>query len=193
MVAMLFNWKFEGAEIVMDWVAVVGAISAVVLLIVEILRGVSEKKALSKEHDGLSKEHDGLKERIATEQGSLSMEHNDLKERITTGQDALSKEHLSISQGVKEVDAAVRWVSQQLVRQDERSKYLSDDQRDIKQHLNALQGLMRELETAQETNAKLVEQIQELQHRCELLQTENMELRHASQSYDYSHDFEIER
>lgn len=186
MVAMLFNWKFEGAEIVMDWVAVVGAISAVVLLIVEILRGVSEKKALSNEHDG-------LKERIATEQGSLSMEHNDLKERITTGQDALSKEHLSISQGVKEVDAAVRWVSQQLVRQDERSKYLSDDQRDIKQHLNALQGLMRELETAQETNAKLVEQIQELQHRCELLQTENMELRHASQSYDYSHDFEIER
>ena len=41
---MLFNWKWEGLEQVMDWVAVVSAISAVVLLVVEIIRGINEKK-----------------------------------------------------------------------------------------------------------------------------------------------------
>ena len=80
---MLFGWKWEGIEQVMDWVAVVGAVSAVVLLVVEIIRGVNEKKALSKEHDALSKENSGLSKEHDGLAKEISKEHFALKETLS--------------------------------------------------------------------------------------------------------------
>lgn len=41
----LFSWKFEGADIVMEWVAVIGSVCAVFMLIIEMLESSYRKKS----------------------------------------------------------------------------------------------------------------------------------------------------
>ena len=42
----LFDWKFEGADIVMDWVALITALGALVTLIVSVVQTAKEKSSL---------------------------------------------------------------------------------------------------------------------------------------------------
>ena len=39
----LFDWKFEGADIVMEWVALITALGALVTLIVSVVQTAKEK------------------------------------------------------------------------------------------------------------------------------------------------------
>ena len=49
----LFSWKFEGADIVMEWVAVIGSVCAVFMLIIEMLESSYRKKELQRDHQDI--------------------------------------------------------------------------------------------------------------------------------------------
>lgn len=171
---MLFNWKWEGIEQVMDWVAVVSAVSAVVLLLVEIIRGVNEKKALSKEHDvlskensSLSKEHDGLEKAISKEHDSLSKEHSALKETLSREQTRIQEKLSDMSHTVASIDKQLAVAAE---REERYTGNLTLEQRDIKQSIQRLMGLEHQMEVLQTENKALKVENKMLREKLNSLQ-----------------------
>ena len=61
----LFDWKFEGADIVMDWVALITALGILVTLIVSVVQTAKEKSSLRRDHTD-------IKDKIGNEKEKLS-------------------------------------------------------------------------------------------------------------------------
>lgn len=179
--AMLFNWKFEGADIVMDWVAVLGVLSAIVLLIIEIVKTTREKSFLSKEdanlketlsvkHDGLSKEHTGL----STEHTGLSKEHASMHE---TNRQILHK-----------VTAIDKFVAVEAERRSASQNMLSEGQREIRHQVEAISNLYREMERLQIENTTLRTDKQSLQLENQMLRNQIQQLSQQQDSIQAEFD-----
>ncbi len=149
---MLFNWKWEGLEQVMDWVAVVSAISAVVLLVVEIIRGINEKKTLSKEHDALFKEHSNLSKEHSALSEKLSKENAALKETLSQKQTHLQENLSDMSHTVISID---KQLAVAVEREERYNENLTSEQRDIKQSIRHLMNLEHQMEVLQTENKAL--------------------------------------
>lgn len=181
MLLSLFGWKYEGWEQIMDWVVVASVISAVVLLLIEIIKSVRDTKALSKEHEGLSKEH----ERIS----------DDFRQQIAWSRKQVEKDHGEIRRENAHLAQMVSSLVEDSIKKQEREKYLTSTQIDIKESLNVLQGMERQMETLQMESVRLREEKLELNRRLDEakqeigeLKAENRELyaklRSKNQEYD---------
>lgn len=169
----MFNWKWEGLDQVMDWVAVAGAVSAVVLLIIEIIRGINEKRMLSKEHNGLSKEHEGL-----------SKEHEGLSKEFSHGYNDLRSTNIQI---LRDVNAIDKFLAVEAAHKQETDRNLTNNQQDIRVQIDAIQRMVREMESLQNRIVKL-------EQENKLLRTQNQELIHKStkkrsRTYDDEQEF----
>ena len=181
---MLFDWKWEGIEQVMDWVAVVGAVSAVVLLVVEIIRGVNEKKALSKEHDALSKENSGLSKEHDGLAKEISKEHFALKETLSREQTRLQEKLSDMSHTVVSIDKQLAVAAE---REERYTANLTLEQRDIKQSIQQLMALEHQMEVLQSENKTLKAENKMLWEKLQSLQNE----RHVFRENDQG-DYDLE-
>ena len=141
---LLFGWQWKGLEQVMDWVAVCSAVGAVVLLVVEIIRGVKEKQALSKEHECLGKEHNSL----SKEHDGLSKEHNRLE-------NSFNQRFQSVHEQIKEVGQITTVVNDKLTRNEMYHQNLTKEQHDIRKSIEMLTALENQMEFLQTENKEL--------------------------------------
>lgn len=171
----LFNWEWKGLEQVMDWAAIFALVGTMILVIIEIIRGVNEKKFLSKEHEGLKDGHTGL----GKEHDGLKADHKEL-----------SKEHTHIEERIVGVSTAIASVDKQLaVEAAKRESYnalLSNEQRTIKESLQHLESFESEMEKLQyerhrceEENRSLKDRIKEMTSKENALREEVADLRTA--------------
>lgn len=171
--SILFNWEFAGADIVMDWVAVVGVVSTVVLLLIEIIKTTREKKELQRDHGDIQSE-------ITYKQESLSKEHN-----------GLSKEHAQLCETgyriLDKVSAIDKFVAIEAERRTAAQKALSDGQQDIRRQVEAITRLYHELERLQIDNSALQLENQNLKMEISSLKAQIQEL-----SMDYEQEYDTE-
>lgn len=137
----LFDWKFEGADIVMEWVALITALGALVTLIVSVVQTAKEKSSLRRDHTD-------IKEKLSTEHANLSKEHASLSQEHSGIQEA-SRQILS---KVTEID---KFIAVEAERRSASQALLSEGQREIRHHVEAITSLYRELERVQIENAAL--------------------------------------
>lgn len=88
----LFDWKFEGADIVMDWVALITALGILVTLIVSVVQTAKEKSSLRRDHTDIKDKIGNEKEKLSTEHANLSREHA-----------SLSQEHSGIQEASRQI------------------------------------------------------------------------------------------
>lgn len=160
----LFSWKFEGADIVMEWVALITALGALVTLIVSVVQTAKEKSSLRRDHTD-------IKEKLSTEHANLSKEHASLSQEHSGIQEA-SRQILS---KVTEID---KFISVEAERRSASQALLSEGQREIRHHVEAITSLYRELERVQIENAALKVENQRLNqelHERKLKQEQALE------------------
>lgn len=160
----LFDWKFEGADIVMEWVALITALGALVTLIVSVVQTAKEKSSLRRDHTD-------IKEKLSTEHANLSKEHASLSQEHSGIQEA-SRQILS---KVTEID---KFISVEAERRSASQALLSEGQREIRHHVEAITSLYRELERVQIENAALKVENQRLNqelHERKLKQEQALE------------------
>lgn len=160
----LFDWKFEGADIVMDWVALITALGALVTLIVSVVQTAKEKSSLRRDHTD-------IKEKLSTEHTSLNKEHASLSQEHSGIQEA-SRQILS---KVTEID---KFIAVEAERRSASQALLSEGQREIRHHVEAITSLYRELERVQIENAALKVENQRLNqelHERKLKQEQALE------------------
>ena len=167
----LFSWKFEGADIVMEWVAVIGSVCAVFMLIIEMLESSYLKKELQRDHQDIKEKIGNEKEKLSTEHANLSKEHASLSQEHSGIQEA-SRQILS---KVTEID---KFISVEAERRSASQALLSEGQREIRHHVEAITSLYRELERVQIENAALKVENQRLNqelHERKLKQEQALE------------------
>lgn len=167
----LFDWKFEGADIVMEWVAVIGSVCAVFMLIIEMLESSYRKKELQRDHQDIKEKIGNEKEKLSTEHANLSKEHASLSQEHSGIQEA-SRQILS---KVTEID---KFISVEAERRSASQALLSEGQREIRHHVEAITSLYRELERVQIENAALKVENQRLNqelHERKLKQEQALE------------------
>ena len=167
----LFSWKFEGADIVMEWVAVIGSVCAVFMLIIEMLESSYRKKELQRDHQDIKEKIGNEKEKLSTEHAHLSKEHASLSQEHSGIQEA-SRQILS---KVTEID---KFISVEAERRSASQALLSEGQREIRHHVEAITSLYRELERVQIENAALKVENQRLNqelHERKLKQEQALE------------------
>ena len=167
----LFSWKFEGADIVMEWVAVIGSVCAVFMLIIEMLESSYRKKELQRDHQDIKEKIRNEKEKLSTEHANLSKEHASLSQEHSGIQEA-SRQILS---KVTEID---KFISVEAERRSASQALLSEGQREIRHHVEAITSLYRELERVQIENAALKVENQRLNqelHERKLKQEQALE------------------
>ena len=167
----LFSWKFEGADIVMEWVAVIGSVCAVFMLIIEMLESSYRKKELQRDHQDIKEKIGNEKEKLSTEHANLSKEHASLSQEHSGIQEA-SRQILS---KVTEID---KFISVEAERRSASQALLSEGQREIRHHVEAITSLSRELERVQIENAALKVENQRLNqelHERKLKQEQALE------------------
>ncbi|MFQ8638734.1 MAG: hypothetical protein ACLSD3_12915 [Acutalibacteraceae bacterium] len=167
----LFSWKFEGADIVMEWVAVIGSVCAVFMLIIEMLESSYRKKELQRDHQDIKEKIGNEKEKLSTEHANLSKEHASLSQEHSGIQEA-SRQILS---KVTEID---KFISVEAERRSASQALLSEGQREIRHHVEAITSLYRELERVQIENAALKVENQRLNqelHERKLKQEQALE------------------
>ena len=160
----LFDWKFEGADIVMEWVALITALGALVTLIVWVVQTAKEKSSLRRDHTD-------IKEKLSTEHANLSKEHASLSQEHSGIQEA-SRQILS---KVTEID---KFIAVEAERRSASQALLSEGQREIRHHVEAITSLYRELERVQIENAALKVENQRLNqelHERKLKQEQALE------------------
>lgn len=160
----LFDWKFEGADIVMEWVALITALGALVTLIVSVVQTAKEKSSLRRDHTD-------IKEKLSTEHANLSKEHASLSQEHSGIQEA-SRQILS---KVTEID---KFIAVEAERRSASQALLSEGQREIRHHVEAITSLYRELERVQIENAALKVENQRLNqelHERKLKQEQALE------------------
>ena len=160
----LFSWKFEGADIVMEWVALITALGALVTLIVSVVQTAKEKSSLRRDHTD-------IKEKLSTEHANLSKEHASLSQEHSGIQEA-SRQILS---KVTEID---KFIAVEAERRSASQALLSEGQREIRHHVEAITSLYRELERVQIENAALKVENQRLNqelHERKLKQEQALE------------------
>lgn len=167
----LFDWKFEGADIVMEWVAVIGSVCAVFMLIIEMLESSYRKKELQRDHQDIKEKIGNEKEKLSTEHANLSKEHASLSQEHSGIQEA-SRQILS---KVTEID---KFIAVEAERRSASQALLSEGQREIRHHVEAITSLYRELERVQIENAALKVENQRLNqelHERKLKQEQALE------------------
>lgn len=167
----LFSWKFEGADIVMEWVAVIGSVCAVFMLIIEMLESSYRKKELQRDHQDIKEKIGNEKEKLSTEHANLSKEHASLSQEHSGIQEA-SRQILS---KVTEID---KFIAVEAERRSASQALLSEGQREIRHHVEAITSLYRELERVQIENAALKVENQRLNqelHERKLKQEQALE------------------
>ena len=167
----LFSWKFEGADIVMEWVAVIGSVCAVFMLIIEMLESSYRKKELQRDHQDIKEKIGNEKEKLSTEHANLSKEHASLSQEHSGIQEA-SRQILS---KVTEID---KFISVEAERRSASQALLSEGQREIRHHVEAITSLYRHLERVQIENAALKVENQRLNqelHERKLKQEQALE------------------
>lgn len=129
----------------MDWVVFASCFVAVITLIIDIIKSAKDKKSLSSEHI------------------SLKEDNQLLKETMRDSKDYLSKEHSNIYRQNEKIQDIVTNIDKQIYAEIEKSNIrynnLSDSQKDIKKHIEAVNDLMNEVERLQTI---VVKQKQEL-------------------------------
>ena len=140
----------------MDWVVFASCFVAVCTLIIDIIKSAKDKKSLSSEHNRLRDDNKLLKEKTKESNNSLS------------------KEHSYICHQNEKIQSIVSHIDKQLYAEIEKSNIrysnLSDSQKDIKKHIEAISNLMKELEALQTLSL-------EQEKRIEELTSENSELK----------------
>lgn len=154
----LFDWKFEGAHIVMDWVALITALGILVTLIVSVVQTAKEKSSLRRDHTDIKDKIGNEKEKLSTEHANLSREHASLSQEHSGIQEA-SRQILS---KVTEID---KFIAVEAERRSASQALLSEGQREIRHHIEAIASLYRELERVQIENAALKAENQKLNQK----------------------------
>ena len=167
----LFDWKFEGADIVMDWVALITALGALVTLIVSVVQTAKEKSSLRRDHTD-------IKEKLSTEHANLIKEHTSLNKEHAS----LSQEHSGIQEASRQILSKVteidKFIAVEAERRSASQALLSEGQREIRHHVEAITSLYRELERVQIENAALKVENQRLNqelHERKLKQEQALE------------------
>lgn len=174
----LFSWKFEGADIVMEWVAVIGSVCAVFMLIIEMLESSYRKKELQRDHQDIKEKIGNEKEKLSTEHANLSKKHTSLNKEHAS----LSQEHSGIQEASRQILSKVteidKFISVEAERRSASQALLSEGQREIRHHVEAITSLYRELERVQIENAALKVENQRLNqelHERKLKQEQALE------------------
>ena len=154
----LFSWKFEGADIVMEWVAVIGSVCAVFMLIIEMLESSYRKKELQRDHQDIKEKIGNEKEKLCTVHANVRKEHASLSQEHSGIQEA-SRQILS---KVTEID---KFIAVEAERRSASQALLSEGQREIRHHIEAITSLYRELERVQIENAALKAENQKLNQK----------------------------
>lgn len=154
----LFDWKFEGTDIVMDWVALITALGILVTLIVSVVQTAKEKSSLRRDHTDIKDKIGNEKEKLSTEHANLSREHASLSQEHSGIQEA-SRQILS---KVTEID---KFIAVEAERRSASQALLSEGQREIRHHIEAITSLYRELERVQIENAALKAENQKLNQK----------------------------
>ena len=141
---------------VMDWVVFASCFVAVCTLIIDIIKSTKDKKSLSSEHNQLRYDNKLLKEKTEESKNSLSKEHSDI-----------CRQNEKIQSIVTDID---KYLYAEIEKSNIRYNNLSDSQKDIKKHIEAISDLMKELETLQTLSS-------EQKKRIEELTSENFELK----------------
>ena len=161
----LFDWKFEGADIVMDWVALITALGALVTLIVSVVQTAKEKSSLRRDHTDIKDKIGNEKEKLSTEHANLSREHANLSREHAS----LSQEHSGIQEASRQILSKVteidKFIAVEAERRSASQALLSEGQREIRHHIEAITSLYRELERVQIENAALKAENQKLNQK----------------------------
>ncbi|MFQ7166795.1 MAG: hypothetical protein ACLRQQ_15195 [Acutalibacteraceae bacterium] len=155
----------------MEWVAVIGSVCAVFMLIIEMLESSYRKKELQRDHQDIKEKIGNEKEKLSTEHANLSKEHASLSQEHSGIQEA-SRQILS---KVTEID---KFISVEAERRSASQALLSEGQREIRHHVEAITSLYRELERVQIENAALKVENQRLNqelHERKLKQEQALE------------------
>lgn len=143
----LFNWKFEGADI-MDWVALITALSSLIALVVVIIQTAREKSSLQRDHTDIKEKIGSEKEKLSGELTECSNEHAALREDHARLHDS----NRQILSKVTEID---KLIAVEAERRSASQNLLSEGQREIRHHVEAISDLCREMERLQIENQKL--------------------------------------
>ncbi|MFR1480232.1 MAG: hypothetical protein ACLSB9_33460 [Hydrogeniiclostridium mannosilyticum] len=155
----------------MEWVAVIGSVCAVFMLIIEMLESSYRKKELQRDHQDIKEKIGNEKEKLSTEHANLSKEHASLSQEHSGIQEA-SRQILS---KVTEID---KFIAVEAERRSASQALLSEGQREIRHHVEAITSLYRELERVQIENAALKVENQRLNqelHERKLKQEQALE------------------
>lgn len=164
----MFNWEWKGLEQVMDWITVSGVVAAVVLLIIEIIRAAREKNSLSKEHTGLSKEHTGLSKEHTEIKEALTKEHQVLKDSLKQDNKFVSDTAKTILSKVYSID---KFIAVEATKRENTANNLTDRQRDIKNHVEAIECMLHEMEELQNRLVEVEHENQLLKNKVFSLET----------------------
>lgn len=151
----LINWSN-----MMDWVVFCSCLVLLTGVIIDIVKSVKSNKELSNEHKS-----------IKEDQKDLSSDNEKVKDLIRSEnkntQQNIEKAQKSLENNDNQIYSLLNNVDKMLIKEIERSKYkyenLTDEQRSIKNYVESINNLMKEVERLQTLSVEQQKQILELQ------------------------------
>lgn len=151
----LINWSN-----MMDWVVFCSCLLLLTGVIIDIVKSVKSNKELSNEHKSIKEGQKDLSTDNEKVKDLIRSENKDTQQNIEKAQKSLENNDNQIYSLLNNVDKT-------LIKEIERSKYkyenLTDEQRSIKNYVESINNLMKEVERLQTLSVEQQKQILELQ------------------------------